>query len=227
MAHTRLRIRRPVVFTFGVTWKWLAAAVLAAGACSAQQYEVGGTIGYGWYRDGTIYGAGASAQAGIRNRFAAGFAIGEDLYEHISGEVRYLYQDGHPFLSSGGTKEDIQGQSHAFSYAMLFHVARRERRLRPFLELGAGAKGYIIAGPPPAPQLLANLGTLTTQDEWKFLVTAGGGLKYRLARRVLLRADFIDYMTAFPKRQIAPAGNNTARGIFQQFTPLFGVSYTF
>ena len=58
-------------------------------------------------------------------------------------------------------------------------------------------------------------------------MTVGGGVKYRLSRHVLVRADFIDYMTAFPKRQIAPAGNNTARGIFQQFTPLFGLSYTF
>ncbi len=212
---------------WSVTWKWLVSLALAAGACSAQEYELGGSIGYGWYHDGTIFGAGATAQAGIRNRFAAGFVFGEDLYEHISGEVRYLYQDGHPFLASGGTKEDIQGQSHAFSYEMLFHAARRERRFRPFLELGAGAKGYVIAGPPPMPQLLASLGTLTNQDQWMFLVTAGGGVKYRLAKHVLARADFIDYMTAFPKRQIAPSGNNTARGIFQQFTPLFGLSYTF
>jgi hypothetical protein len=29
----------------------------------------------------------------IRNRFAAGAVFGEDLYEHFSGEVRYLYHD--------------------------------------------------------------------------------------------------------------------------------------
>ena len=52
-------------------------------------------------------------------------------------------------------------------------------------------------------------------------------MKYRLSRHALVRADFIDYITTFPKRQIAPAGSNTARGIFQQFTPLFGLSYTF
>lgn len=216
-----------LVSTLGVGWKWFVV-VLAVGACSAQEYEIGGAIGYGWYRDGTIFGPGATAQAGIRNRFAAGFVIGEDLYEHISGEVRYLYQDGHPFLTSGGTNEEIQGQSHAFSYDLLFHVARRERRFRPFVAVGVGAKDYVIAGPPPpSPQPLANLGTLTTRDEWKFLVTLGGGVEYRLARHVVLRADFRDYMTAFPKSQIAPATNNTARGIFQQFTPLFGMSYRF
>jgi hypothetical protein len=44
---------------------------------------------------------------------------------------------------------------------------------------------------------------------------------------MLLRAEFRDYLTTFPKAQIVPAPNNTARGIFEQFTPLFGVSYTF
>jgi hypothetical protein len=46
-------------------------------------------------------------------------------------------------------------------------------------------------------------------------------------RHMLLRAEFRDYLTTFPRQQIVPAPNNTARGIFQQFTPLFGVSYTF
>jgi hypothetical protein len=44
---------------------------------------------------------------------------------------------------------------------------------------------------------------------------------------MLLRAEFRDYLTTFPRQQIVPAAHNTARGIFEQFTPLFGVSYTF
>ena len=61
------------------------------------------------------------AAAGIRNRFAAGVVFGEDLYDHISGEIRYIYHDGHAFLSSGGVKTDMQGQSHTFTYDLLFH----------------------------------------------------------------------------------------------------------
>ena len=44
---------------------------------------------------------------------------------------------------------------------------------------------------------------------------------------MLLRAEFRDYLTTFPRQEIVPALHNTARGIFEQFTPLFGVSYDF
>lgn len=201
--------------------------LLAASACFAQPWEIGGAIGYGVYHNGTIFGPGATADAGIHNRFAAGWVVGEDLYEHFSGEIRYLYHDGHPFLSTSSVKSEIQGQSHAFHYDLLFHPTNREHRLRPFVAGGVGVKGYVIAGPAPNPQPLPNIGTLVSHDEWMFLVTAGGGVKYRLYKHVIVRGDFLDYLTAFPRRQIAPAPNNTARGIFQQFTPLFGVSYSF
>lgn len=200
---------------------------LCVSACFAQQYEIGGAIGYGWYRNGTIFGPGASATAGIRNRFAAGAIVGEDLYQHISGEVRYMYHDGHPFLQSGGVKTDVQGESHTFTYDVLIHAAPREARLRPFVAAGAGAKDYVISGPAPRQTVFPGLGSITTRDEWKFVASVGGGIKFRLAQHLLLRADFRDYLSAFPKRQLAPAAGNTARGIFQQFTPMFGVSYFF
>jgi hypothetical protein len=205
----------------------LLVALVAAPWLLAQPFELGGGIGYGIYRDGTIFGPGSTAEAGIRNRFAAGAVFSEELYDHISGEIRYTYHDGHPFLSSGNVKTDIQGQSHAVTYDLLIHFQPKERRWRFFAAAGAGVKGYVLPGPAPSPQPLAGLASLTTQDQWKLVVDVGGGVKYRLARRVVLRLDFRDYITTFPKLQIAPAGNNTARGIFQQFTPMFGVSYGF
>jgi opacity protein-like surface antigen len=205
----------------------LLVCVLAAAPSLFAQFELGGSIGYGIYRDGTIFGPGSTATAGIRNRFAAGAVIGEDLYDYISGEIRYVYHDGHPFISSGGAKTDIQGQSHTLTYDLLFHFQPRDRKLRFFVAGGAGVKGYVIAGPAPSPQPLSNLATLTTEDEWKLVVDVGGGIKYKLTNHVLARLDFRDYMTTFPKHQIAPAGNNTARGIFQQFTPMFGLSWVF
>jgi hypothetical protein len=48
-----------------------------------------------------------------------------------------------------------------------------------------------------------------------------------LREHVLLRAEFLDYLTTFPRRQIVPIPHNTARGVFEQFTPLVGVSYSF
>ena len=205
----------------------LLAGILCASACFAQQWEIGGSIGYGWYRNGTVFGPGESIQAGIRNRFAAGAVVGEDVYEHISGEVRWMYHDGHPFLAGNGFKLDIQGNSHTFTYDTLFHLYPTKHRLRPYVAVGVGAKDYIIAGPVPNPQPFPGIASLTAQDQWKFVVDVGCGVKYLLRPHLLVRADFRDYLTSFPRQQILPAAGNTARGIFQQFTPMFGLSSWF
>jgi opacity protein-like surface antigen len=204
-----------------------ALTLLLCGAAFAQRFEIGANIGYGVYHDGTIFSDSETAQAGIRNRFAAGIVIGEDFWEYVSGEYRYLYQDGHPFLEAPGVKADIQGQSHTLTAELLFHFKKREHRWRPFLAGGAGGKEYVIAGPAPFPQPIPQVASLTTNDVWKTVFSVGGGLKFRLIPHMLLRVEFRDYLTTFPRQQIVPAPHNTARGVFQQFTPLFGVSYTF
>lgn len=200
--------------------------LLLSASCLAQQYEAGADVGYGVYRDGTIFAGGITAGAGIRNRFAAGIVLGDELTKYISAEFHYLYQDGHPYLNVGGTRVDIQGQSHALTADLLFYFKAPEYRWRPFLDGGAGAKDYVIAGPPPYPQPFPQIASLIANDVWKVAFSVGGGVKFRLIPHMLLRAEFRDYITTFPRQQIVPAPNNTARGIFEQFTPLFGISYT-
>lgn len=85
----------------------------------------------------------------------------------------------------------------------------------------------MVAGPAPFPQPLPNSASLVTVDEWKPVISLGGGVKFRVYKNIVLRVDFRDYLTTFPRRQIVPVANGTARGVFQQFTPLFGMSYTF
>lgn len=202
-------------------------AIVFAVAGLGQQREIGADIGYGWYRNGTIYSANESAQVGIRNRFAAGIDLGYELSEYVTAQFSYLFHDGHPFLQGLGVKTDIQGQSHALTIEAIFHLKSRSYRLRPFIAAGTGGKEYVIAGPEPFPQPLPRIAALTTNDVWKVVFSLGGGMRFRLRPDVLLRAEFRDYMTTFPRQQIVPATHNTARGIFQQFTPLLGVSYVF
>jgi hypothetical protein len=204
-----------------------AIVILFAVAAFAQQYELGADIGYGLYRNGTIYSDSGTVQAGIRNRFAAGIILGDEFSKYVSAEFNYLYHDGHPFLKAPGVNADIQGQSDALTAGLLFHFKTREHRWRPFLAGSAGAKEYVIAGPEPFPQPIPQIASLTTNDVWKVVFSPGGGVKFRLIPHLLLRAEVRDYLTTFPRQQIVPAPHNTARGIFQQFTPLFGVSYTF
>jgi opacity protein-like surface antigen len=204
-----------------------SVVVFFAGAAFAQHYEIGANIGHGVYRDGSIYSTSGTAQAGIRNRFAAGIILGDEFSKYVSAEFHYLYHDGHPFLQAPGVKSDIQGNSDSLTCDLLFHFKTREHRWRPFLAGGSGAKEYVIAGPEPFPQAIPQIASLTANDVWKVVFSAGGGMKFRVIPHVVLRAEFRDYLTTFPRQQIVPAPHNTARGIFQQFTPLFGVSYTF
>lgn len=205
----------------------LLALIFLAGPALAQQYELGADFGYGFYRNGSIYSSSGSAKAGILNRFAAGVFVGDNLSKYVAIEFDYLYQDGHPFLQAPGVRADIQGQSQTLTPELLFHFKDRDHRWRPYLEGGCGAKGYIIAGPAPFPQPIPQIATLTTNDIWKVVFSVGGGIKFKLIDHLLLRVGFLDYLTTFPRQQIVPAPHNTARGIFEQFTPAFGVSYTF
>ena len=203
------------------------SVVIFAGSAWAQQYQVGATIGYGIYSNGTIFSSSGSADAGIRNRFAAGIVLADEFSKYVSAEFDYLYHDGHPFLEAPGVKGDIQGNSDALTVGLLFHFKPREHRWRPFLAGSTGAKGYIIAGPEPFPQPIPQIASLTTNDVWKVVFVAGGGLKFRVIPHMEMWAEFRDYLTTFPRQQIVPAPHNTARGIFQQYTPLFGLGYTF
>ena len=142
----------------------ILAAVFFAGAALAQHYEVGATVGYGIYHDGTIFSASGTADAGIRNRFATGILLGDEFSKYVSAEFDYLYHDGHPFLQAPGVKTDIQGNSDALTIQLLFHFKTREHRWRPFLAGGAGAKEYVIAGPAPFPQPIPEIASLTTND---------------------------------------------------------------
>lgn len=201
--------------------------IFLSGAALAQPYEVGATVGYGIYHDGTIFSADGTANAGIRNRFAAGILLADEFSKYVSAEFDYLYHDGHPFLDAPGVKSDIQGNSDALTMSLLFHFKPRESRWRPFLAGGAGAKEYVIAGPEPFPQPIPQIASLTTNDVWKTVFTLGGGVQFRLIPHMELRAEFRDYITTFPRQEIVPAPHNTARGIFEQFTPLFGIGYSF
>ena len=203
------------------------AWLVCAGACFAQHYEIGGAIGYGVYHNGSIISAAGTAEAGIRNRIAASAVFGEDLYQHLSGEARYVYHDGDPFLSAGSAKGSIRGQSHALHYDVLFHLKPRRERIRPYAAGGVGAKLYETTGAAPVPQPLPRIAALATGSEWKPLFTVGGGVKVRISDHVMVRGDVRDYITMFPKALFTPVSGAKEHGIFHQFTPLFGLGYTF
>uniref|UniRef100_Q01ZK8 Outer membrane protein beta-barrel domain-containing protein n=1 Tax=Solibacter usitatus (strain Ellin6076) TaxID=234267 RepID=Q01ZK8_SOLUE len=207
--------------------KLLLTGIFAACAAMAQNWEVGGGAGYGVYRNATIGGTVGSADAGIRNAYSVTGVVGEDLFEHFSGEVRYIYHAGSTFLQSGPAQGSVTGGSHTFTYDALLHLEPRKSRLRLFAAFGAGAKYYTTSGSTPKPQPVPAIAGLTTQSQWEPAFDFGGGVKYRVTDHLVVRGDLRDYISFFPDRLIAPVGNAKQTGVLQQFTPMFGVGYTF
>src|SRR5215471_19152280 len=93
---------------------------------------MGGGMGYGIYHNASIISANGTAEAGIRNRFAATGYVTEDLFDRFSGEIRYVYHDGDSFLQSGSTRGIVQAQSHTLTYDALIQFRPRGERIRPF-----------------------------------------------------------------------------------------------
>jgi hypothetical protein len=201
--------------------------MLLAPAAWAQRFEISGLVGYGFYHNGSVTGLPGTEQAGITDRIAAGGVIGEDVSEHFSGEVRYLYQAGHPFISMPGFRADMDGETHTVTYDALFHLRSRDHRVRLFLAAGVGAKAYVASGPAPVLHSAPQIGSLVRVNQWTFAGDFGAGVKLRLQRYAILRFEFRDYVTPFPDKQIVALGSGKTNGILHQFTPLVGLGFSF
>ena len=192
----------------------------------AQDYEIGLGIGFGFYRDLTISSAGGTAQAGFGPRFALSAAAGHNWGQHFSTEARYTYQDGDLELKSTGREANLDGDAHSLLGELLFYGAGRKSRIRPFAGAGFGVKIYRGTG-SAGPQPLQNFATLQPATQARALVTFGGGVKYALSDRWLLRLDLRDYATPFPTGVIAPTTSSRLSGWLHDFVPVLGISRTF
>jgi opacity protein-like surface antigen len=212
--------------------RWAAPLfALVVFPCAAQDqhdWELGAGGGYGFYHAASVIAPAGTVTAGIRNRFAITAWLTEHAFDYISGELRYTYQDGDPFLEAGRRQTNLQGQSHAIHYDVLVHTRPQDpHRIRPYFAAGLGLKRYRVSGPPNPDQPFTSIAQLNATSENKFLLTLGGGVSATYGSHLRVRADFRDYITTFPKKIITPVPLATARGLFNQFTPMVGVAYVF
>jgi len=205
----------------------VGALMLLAAAATAQTWEIGAALGYGIYHNAAITSSTGRSQAGMENATAPGAVVCDNMYEHISGEFRYLYEPGHPFLSLGNVKGTMPGESHTFVYDVLIHFRPRASRWRPYLAAGAGVKGYLAPGPAPVPEPLPKSALLLANSQWEFAGSAGAGIKVKVQEHVVVRFDLRDYITPFPKKQFSPATGASVSGLLQQITPMGGLGIVF
>jgi hypothetical protein len=205
----------------------LLLAGLPSVAALAQNWEVGGSAGYGFNRDLKFTATSATGTTGFQSGYAFGAVLGNDRFRYIGGDVRYTYRAGDLKVSSAGTTALARGESHAVHYDVLIHAASKEASVRPFLAAGAGARVFRGTGKEAAFQPLENLLVLTHATEAKPLISVGGGVKFAAGRRALLRLDFRDYLTPLPEELLASPRSTRVNGWLHDFVFLVGVSTQF
>jgi hypothetical protein len=198
-----------------------------AGGLWAQHWEVGGSAGYGLYRDVSVNNGSLSGKTGFQSGIAFGGVFGNQTTRLIGGEARYTYRSNDMHVSSGSTKATAGAQSHAIHYDVLVHAASSDAAVRPFAAIGGGVKYFRGTGNEAPFQPLSNLVALTRTSEAQPLISAGGGVKFRISPRALVRVDFRDYMTPFPSSLLALPANSRASGWMHDFVVMVGISGLF
>lgn len=200
---------------------------LSAGAAMAQTYEVGATGGYGFSGDLTAKSATGSATTGLKRGATLGVFGGQDMYEHWSGEARYLYHFSDLKLSSGGTSVDFGAHEHIMEGAFLYHFEPRDSRVRLYLSVGGGMKVLEGTGLESSNQPLGKFAALTATQELLPTGDVGAGVKINLREHMRLRLEVRDYISKAPTKVIAPYPGVVLNGVLNDVMGLAGISYTF
>jgi hypothetical protein len=202
--------------------------MLAAGAAAqAQQWEVGGTAGGGFLPGVKVTSSLGSATAGFQPGVAFGGFIGQNLYPHIGGEIRYGFMQSNLKLQSGATKVTFSGQAHVVHYDLIFHTGRKESGAQFFAAAGGGLKIFRGTGREAAYQPLSQYAYLTRTQALKPLIGVGGGVRVAIGQRLFLRTEVRDYITTFPKDVITPAPGAKIGRLLHDFVPMVGISYEY
>ena len=207
----------------------VCVALAFASACMAQEHEweVGAAGGFGFMRNATVTNSTGSVSAGFDNRFAAGGVIGQDLYQHFAGEIRYTFRDNDLVLKGASQKVNMDGNSHLVHYDLLYYAMGKTSRIRPFAAAGGGMRLFDGTGHEYANQPFGDFALLTKTTEVKPLISVGGGVKVSITGHATVRMDFRDYISPFPERLFVTTPGAKIRGWLNDFVPLVGVSYVF
>ncbi len=205
------------------------ATLALAYACAAQDrgWEVGGAVGFGIMRNATIDNPSGSVTAGFDNRVTAGAVVGEDLYSHLSGELRYDFRDNDLVIKNGGQKVNMDGDSHLVHYDMLIYPTTKEARIRPFAAVGGGIRLFRATGREYVTQPFSDFALLTQTSEVKPLISVGAGLKAKLTDHTAIRVDFREYISPFPEQLFVTLPGAKIHGWLFDSVPMAGLSFTF
>ncbi|MCX6626215.1 MAG: hypothetical protein NTW28_01110 [Candidatus Solibacter sp.] len=172
-----------------------------------------------------VSGGIGSATAGFQTGAVLGGYVGHSQYKHLGGEFRYAYLQSNLKLKSGGSQATFSGVSHVVHYDVIFKTTRNSGKVQLFAAVGGGMKAFRGTGKEAAYQPLSQFGYFTKTQTMKPMASVGGGIKFALTRKVFLRTEFRDYITAFPKEIITPAPGTKYGTLLHEFVPMVGLGF--
>jgi len=200
---------------------------LAQGGSAGPRYEVGAGVVGSFYDKKTFTSTGGTADGGFDTGLGASGWLGHHMYPKLSGEIRYDYLRNKMMIEGLSAKATFGGESHAIHYDINYHFTEHGSKFRPFVLVGGGVKMFRGTGEERAFQPLSQIAVLTKTTEIAGLITFGVGVKVQLTDSVLLRLEFRDNFTKFPKKVIAPNRATGGDGWIHNFAPTAGVSFLF
>lgn len=210
------------------TIPYLATALLIASPLAfAQSWEIGGLAGGGYFTNATVKSPVGSGNVGFKPGPSFGAIVGSNMNRYISGELRYEWQPGDLKVSGSGGEATFNGDGHAIHYDFLLHARPTRSKIRPFVAAGGGVKIYRGTGKETAAQALSRLALLTKTTETKGMISVGAGVKTQIAPGLVLRVEFRDFITPFPRQVIAPSVGASISGWVHDFVPLAALTFVF
>ena len=205
----------------------MAAALLLASAPFCAAVELGVLGGFGAANSMTATAGGSSASAGFEPGSGIGALLGDNRTSLLGGELRYLMLFDNLKISQGGTEATFTGRSHLIHYDLLLHARSRRSSVRPFLAAGGGVRWVEGTGAQQIYQPLSQYALLTQTREFLPLISAGGGVKFRVSSKVDFRMEVRDYISPHLSKVIAASPGATLHGWIYEFVPLAALTVRF
>jgi len=216
-----------MIITARTCSKLLTAFLLLVPASKAEEWEIGGAVGYSYLRDATITRDGATAKAGLERNAAVSLYASHREWRLLGGDIYYTYRPGDLKLTSGGTTVNFDSVSHLIHYDLTIHPLRGHGRVEPYFGFGGGIRVVQGTGREAAFQPLNNFAVLSRTQEILPLLSLAAGARVRLSKYTAVRFEFRDNITPFPGRVIFVNRQANASNWWHDFTPQVGFGVTF
>jgi hypothetical protein len=198
--------------------------IVAPAFVFAQKWEFGVDGGAGFLNNVSVTGAGGSATAGFARGFVAGGFLSQNLYTHVSGEIRYEYMESDLRLMSAGQTARFSGAAHAVHYDVVFHTAGHSP-VQFFGEVGGGVKDFVGTGLEAAYQPLSQYGYFTKTQAVRPLLTGSAGFTAKLGTKLRFRAELRDYTTTFPTKVLTPPTGVKYGNLLNEIVPIVSIVF--